>query len=613
MEVQSSLEAQEYKRQVISWLICSRLSRCEIITANNREGNSDMNPEAIPSDNHSIATEPEWKGHPAQSPLAEISKKNGFPEAKKPAINRSDDLLSLAIKNLHPVYHNLSVPELIEHAVIRGEGQLADNGALCVETGKYTGRSPRDRFIVDEPETHHEIDWNEINRPISEATFERLYQKALAYGQHRDLYVFDGYVGADPKYRFGVRVINEFAWQNLFVHQLFRRPTAEELGNHSVDFTVIALPGLQGDPEIDGLNSEAFILLHLTRKLVLIGGTCYAGEMKKSVFSLLNYVMTKRDVLPMHGAANIAADGHTALFFGLSGTGKTTLSADPERSLIGDDEHGWSKDGIFNFEGGCYAKTIRLSQKNEPQIWSAIRFGALLENVALDPVTRKLNYDSDRLTENTRAAYPLEFIPNSVASGMGNHPRTIIFLTADAFGVLPPISRLTREQAMYHFLSGYTSKLAGTERGVTTPQSTFSACFGQVFFPRSPMVYAEMLGDRLLQHPETQVYLVNTGWSGGPYGVGKRVSIQHTRAMVSAALSGFLESVNYNPHPIFKILVPESVPGVPAELLDPKQTWHDPVAYDQQAQKLAIQFAENFKQFASARQDIVAAGPVVGC
>jgi phosphoenolpyruvate carboxykinase (ATP) len=459
MEVQSNLENQEYQRQVIAWLICSRLNRCEVITPDNQE--------LVTSDNRLLQTNPRWDLHPVKEDLARFAEQNDPQAFKETPIETVDELLVLAAKNLHQVYHNLSASELVEHAVIRGEGHLADNGALCVETGKYTGRSPKDRFIVDEPETRHEIDWNEINRPLSEATFESLYQQALEYGQQHDLYVFDGYVGADPTYRLGVRVINEFAWQNLFVHQLFRRPTTEELGNHHADFTVIALPGLRGESGTDGLNSEAFIVLHLTRKIVLIGGTYYAGEMKKSVFSLLNYVMTKRDVLPMHGAANIAADGHTALLFGLSGTGKTTLSADPERSLIGDDEHGWSQDGIFNFEGGCYAKTIRLSQENEPQIWSAIRFGTLLENVDLDPVTRKLNYDSDRLTENTRAAYPLEFIPNSVASGMGNHPQTILFLTADAFGVLPPIARLTREQAMYHFLSGYTSKLAGTERGIT--------------------------------------------------------------------------------------------------------------------------------------------------
>jgi len=518
-------------------------------------------------------------------------------------------LAMLGMCNLNQVYRNLSVAELIEHALIRGEGRLAANGALCVETGKYTGRSPKDRFIVDEPGSSHEIDWNLINRPISQDHFQQLYQKMLGYVEGRDLYIFDGFVGADPNHRFGVRVINEFAWQNLFVHQLFRRPIGDELAHHQPDFLVIALPGLLGDFEKDGLNSEAFIILHLTKRIILIGGTHYAGEMKKSVFSILNYAMTKQNVLPMHGAANMDIHGNTALFFGLSGTGKTSLSADPERFLIGDDEHGWSEDGIFNFEGGCYAKTIRLSPKNEPQIWSVIRFGSIVENVEIHPDTRELDYNSDRLTENTRAAYPLEFISNSIASGMGGHPKTILFLTADAFGVLPPIARLTREQAMYHFLSGYTSKLAGTERGITTPQTTFSACFGQVFFPLSPLVYAEMLGDRLQQHPETQVYLVNTGWIGGAYGVGHRIPIQYTRAMVSAALNGELENVNYCPHPIFRILVPETVPGVPSEILDPKRLWQDPAAYDLQAQKLAQQFVKNFQQFGSVSQTLVEAGP----
>jgi phosphoenolpyruvate carboxykinase (ATP) len=513
------------------------------------------------------------------------------------------------MKNLYQVYHNLPVAELVEHALIRGEGVLAANGALCVETGKYTGRSPKDRFIVQEPGSANQVDWNGINRPISEEHFNQLYQKILGYVEGRDLYVFDGYVGADPKRRFGVRVINEFAWQNLFVHQLFRRPTQEELSHHQADFLVLAFPGLLGDPAMDGLNSEAFIILHLTKRVILIGGTHYAGEMKKSIFSLLNYGMTQRHVLPMHGAANLDKNGNTALFFGLSGTGKTSLSADPERSLIGDDEHGWSEDGIFNFEGGCYAKTIRLSQENEPQIWSAIRFGSIVENVVLDPKTRQLDYDSDRLTENTRAAYPLDYIPNSTTTGMGNHPKTILFLTADAFGVLPPIARLTRDQALYHFLSGYTSKLAGTERGITTPQSTFSACFGQVFFPLPPTVYAKMLGDRLDQHPETQVYLINTGWIGGPYGIGHRIPIQYTRAMVAAALNGELNAVTYHPHPIFQILIPAAVPGVLSEILDPKRMWQDPEAYDLQAQQLALQFMENFQQFAHATPELVTAGP----
>ncbi|MGK7893219.1 MAG: phosphoenolpyruvate carboxykinase (ATP), partial [Xenococcus sp. (in: cyanobacteria)] len=428
--------------------------------------------------------------------------------------------------------------------------------------------------------------------------------------QGRNLYIFDGYVGADPRYHFGARVINELASQNLFVHQLFLRPTAEELAKHQADFTVIAVPGLQGDPEEDGIRSEAFIIIHLAKKIVLIGGSQYAGEIKKSIFSMMNYFMTKQGILPMHGAANIDQHGHTALFFGLSGTGKTTLSADPHRSLIGDDEHGWSQDGIFNFEGGCYAKTICLSEEHEPQIWSALKFGSLLENVILDRDTRIPDYDDGSLTENTRAAYPVNYIPNCTNSGLGGHPKTLLFLTADAFGVLPPIAKLSREQAMYHFLSGYTSKLAGTERGITEPQVTFSACFGQCFFPLSPTVYDEMLGKRLEQHRDTKVYLVNTGWSGGPYGVGQRIAIKYTRAMVSAALNGKLEEVNLQPHPIFQVLVPESVPGVPQTILNPQHTWEDPKAYEQQATELARRFRENFAQFTTARPEIVAAGPV---
>lgn len=538
------------------------------------------------------------------------------------------ELETTRLRNVGQVYRNLSVPVLIEHALARGEGQLAENGALCVETGQYTGRSPRDRFIVDEPLTRHEIDWNGFNVPISEDAFERLYQRVVSYVQGRDLYIFDGYVGADPRYRFGVRVITELAFQNLFAHQLFLRPTPDELADHQADFTVIAMPGLQGVPEEDGIHSEAFVVLHLAKKLVLIGGTRYAGEIKKSVFTLMNYYMTKQNVLPMHGAANFDHHGHTALFFGLSGTGKTTLSADPERTLIGDDEHGWSDFGLFNFEGGCYAKTIRLAQDHEPQIWSAIRFGALLENVVLDSDHRTLDYDDASLTENTRAAYPLCYIPNCALSGMGSHPKSIIFLTADAFGVLPPIAKLTPEQAMYHFLSGYTSKLAGTERGITAPQVTFSACFGQCFFPLSPVVYAEMLGKRLQEHPDTGVYLVNTGWVGGPYGVGERISIQQTRRLVAAALTGELEGQHcrphyrphyrphcrphYTPHPIFKIAVPDKVRGVPPELLNPRETWDDPLAYDEQARELAQQFVENFKQFASTCPDLLGAGPQIG-
>ncbi len=518
-------------------------------------------------------------------------------------------LEELGIKNPGHVYRNLSIPKLIEHALARGEGILASNGALCVKTGKYTGRSPDDKFIVEEPSSQEEIHWNELNVPISEDNFSLLYRRVISYIQRRDLYIFDGYVGADPKYRMGVRIVNELASQNLFAHQLFIRPTTEELANHHADFTVIAVPGLHGDPNIDdGINSEAFIVAHFAKKLIIIGGSKYAGETKKSVFSLMNYFMTKRSVLPMHCSANLDKDGNTTLFFGLSGTGKTTLSADPELGLIGDDEHGWSDDGIFNFEGGCYAKTIRLCKESEPEIWSALRFGSMMENVVLNPETRTPDYDDDSLTENTRAAYPLNYIPNCIIPSIGGHPNAVIFLTADAFGVLPPISLLTKEQAMYHFISGYTSKLAGTERGITEPQATFSSCFGKPFLPLSAVVYAEMLGERLEKHG-SKVYLINTGWSGGAYGVGSRIKIKYTRAMVSAALKGDLDRVKLNPHPIFKVLVPESVPGVPDEILNPKNTWADPVAYDRQAQKLAELFVANFKKFASAHPEIVEAGP----
>jgi phosphoenolpyruvate carboxykinase (ATP) len=520
-------------------------------------------------------------------------------------------LESLGLKNLGHIYHNLSVPKLIEHVLARGEGMLASNGALCVKTGKYTGRSPHDKFIVYEPSSQNEVHWCPQNVPISEDNFDRLYRRVRSYIQGRDLYIFEGYVGADPKHRFGVRIINERASQNLFAQQMFIRPTAEELNHHQPDFTVIAVPGLHGEPEDDGINSEAFIVLHLAKKLVIIGGSKYAGEIKKSVFSLMNYFMTKVNVLPMHCAANLGKDGDTALFFGLSGTGKTTLSADPERYLIGDDEHGWSEEGIFNFEGGCYAKTIRLSAEHEPQIWNAIQFGAMMENVILDPDSRIPDYDDNSLTENTRVAYPIDYIPDAVIPGIAGHPKTVLFLTADAFGVLPPLALLTREQAMYHFISGYTSKVAGTERGIKEPQATFSAGFGKCFLPLEAAVYAKLLGKRLAIHPETKVYLVNTGWSGGPYGVGNRVSIQYTRRLVSAALHGELEGVKFYPHPIFKVLVPEQVPGVPTDILDPVKTWKNAKAYQQQAQQLAQLFAENFKQFEHVDSAVIAAGPQV--
>ncbi|WP_018133174.1 phosphoenolpyruvate carboxykinase (ATP) [Effusibacillus pohliae] len=506
------------------------------------------------------------------------------------------------------VYHNLSVAELVEAALSRNEGILASSGAFRATTGKYTGRSPKDKFIVDEPSVHDHIAWGSVNQPMAPAQFERLCQRALDYLKDRELFVFDGFAGADETYRLPIRVINEYAWHNLFVHQLFVRPTQEELEEHQPQFTVISIPGLKADPSLDGTHSETFIALSFEKRVALIGGTEYAGEMKKSIFSVLNYLLPFQGVFPMHCSANVGKKGDVALFFGLSGTGKTTLSADPNRRLIGDDEHGWSKRGIFNFEGGCYAKCIGLSEEKEPQIWNAIRFGSVLENVVLDPKTRVADYDDGTLTENTRAAYPIDYIPGAVIPGVAGHPQVILFLTADAFGVLPPISKLTKEQAMYHFLSGYTSKLAGTERGVTEPEATFSTCFGAPFLPLRPSVYAEMLGEKIDSH-NVRVYLVNTGWSGGPYGVGKRMNLAYTRAMVTAAITGSIEQATFAADPIFGVLVPDRVEGVPGELLNPRNTWADKDAYDAKARELAARFAKNFEKFADVPAEIRAAGP----
>lgn len=514
----------------------------------------------------------------------------------------------LNILNPVKIHRNLSVPQLVEKSLAAGEGVLGSTGALCVKTGKYTGRSPKDRFIVDEPNVHDHVAWGTVNKPISEDVFDSLLGKIQSYLQKRELYVFDGFVGADPEYRLAVRFVNEFAWQNLFVHQLFLRPTEEELKDICPDFTVICAPGFNAIPEIDHTNSEAFVLVNISKRLIVIGGTSYAGEMKKSIFSVMNYLLPFKDVFPMHCSANVGSDGSTALFFGLSGTGKTTLSADPERSLIGDDEHGWSDHGIFNFEGGCYAKCINLTLEKEPQIWNAIKFGSVIENVKIDPETRLADYSSSEYTENTRTAYPVDYIPNSVIPAMGGHPKAVVFLTADAFGVLPPISKLEKKQAMYHFMSGYTSKLAGTERGIVEPEATFSTCFGEPFMLLSPLVYAEMLGKRLDEH-DSEVFLINTGWSGGPYGVGKRINLEYTRKMVSAAVDGKLADVKFNLHPVFNVLVPESCPGVPSEILDPRNTWKDKEAYDVAAHDLAARFVENFSHFKGATDEIAAAGP----
>ena len=517
---------------------------------------------------------------------------------------------SLGIIAPKAVYYQLSPSVLTEKALERGEGSLSETGALVVNTGKYTGRSPDDRYVVDGPCSHNDVDWGKINVPISAEKFDAIYQKLTAYLQGRDIFVFDGFAGADSNYHLPVRVVNELASQNLFIHQLLVRPSQEELKNFVPGFTVIAAPGFKCIPEVDGVHSEAAILLNFEKKIVLIAGSQYAGEIKKSIFSVMNYFLPKQGVFSMHCSANIGKDGDTAIFFGLSGTGKTTLSADPNRQLIGDDEHGWSDKGVFNIEGGCYAKCIRLSKENEPQIWNAVRYGTLVENVIMDPETRVLDFDDASLTENTRAGYPVTYIPNCAIPGIGGHPKTVIFLTADAFGVLPPISKLTKEQAMYHYVSGYTAKVAGTERGVTEPQATFSTCFGAPFLPLHPSVYAEMLGKKIEEH-ETNVYLVNTGWAGGRYGMERcfRMKLPYTRAMVTAALNGELEKAEFEKDPIFGLAVPKSCPGVPSEFLSQKALWQNDEAYEAAAKELAQSFIKNFKKYSNMPDVIVNAGP----
>ena len=510
-------------------------------------------------------------------------------------------------EGLH-AHRNLSTAQLVETSIARGESRLASNGALVGYTGARTGRSPRDKFIVDDPETHDRVQWGKVNQAFSSEKFDALLLRVLRHMAERDLYVMDLAAGADPTYRLPIQVICEYAWHALFVKQLFIRPETDELAAHTPEFTVIAAPEFEAVPERDGTRSGTFILTDFTKKIILIGGTKYAGEMKKSIFGVMNFLLPGRNVFPMHCSANIGEDGASALFFGLSGTGKTTLSADPERRLIGDDEHGWSPDGVFNFEGGCYAKCVDLSPEKEPQIYNAIRFGAVLENVVLDPRTNEPDYSDIRFTENTRAAYPIEFIANAVIPGIGGHPRNVLFLAADAFGVLPPIARLTPDQAMYHFLSGYTAKLAGTEAGLgSEPVPEFSTCFGSPFLPLAPGVYAEMLGRRLREH-DAQCWLVNTGWSGGGFGVGKRMSLKHTRALVHAALDGRLAVAEFRTEPAFGLSVPTACPGVPAELLNPRNVWPDRNAYDAQARLLASKFAENFSKF-DVPESVRQAGP----
>ena len=504
------------------------------------------------------------------------------------------------------IHRNLSPDDMVSLAVQRKEGVVNSTGSLSVNTGKYTGRSPDDRFIVFDDKTHDTIDWGKVNHQFPAGKFEKILEKMKDFVNNKELFVFDGFVGADKDNCLPIRVINDRVWQSLFARNLFIRPTTEELENHEPEFTVMCINDFVAVPDEDGTSSDIFILIDLTRKIVLIGGTQYAGEMKKSMFGVMNFILPDKGIFPMHCSANIGKEGDTALFFGLSGTGKTTLSADPNRNLIGDDEHGWSDNGTFNFEGGCYAKCINLSQEAEPEIWNAIRPGAVLENVVLNDNVP--DYDDNTLTENTRVAYPLDYIPGAVIPSVGGHPKVIVFLTADALGVLPPISRLTKEGAMFHFMSGYTSKLAGTERGIKEPKSVFSECFGAPFMPRPASVYAKLLGEKINQH-NTVVYLVNTGWSGGPYGVGKRIKIKYSRAMVTAALTGKLDIVKYRHDDLFNLDIPTTVPDVPPEILDPKYTWEDKDSYDLSAKKLAQMFIENFKKFDNVNPEIVQAGP----
>jgi phosphoenolpyruvate carboxykinase (ATP) len=518
--------------------------------------------------------------------------------------------LLLGLEHPGPVHANLAAAALVETSLLRGEGALTDTGALTAYTGKHTGRSPKDRYLVEEPSSAADIDWGVVNQPMTPAAFERLFQRTAAYLRGRDVFVCDAWACADPRHRLTLRVVAEQAWHALFAHCLFLRPPRDALATFQPEWTILSAAGVQADPARDGTRSTTFVVLNFERKIVLIGGTGYAGEMKKAIFSVLNYLLPKRGVFPMHCSANLGAKGETTLFFGLSGTGKTTLSADPDRRLIGDDEHGWSDDGVFNLEGGCYAKTIHLSKSGEPQIYNAIRFGSVLENVVVDAMTREPDYDDDRHTENTRAAYPVDYIENAELSGRGGHPTNIIFLTCDAFGVMPPLSRLTPEQARYHFLSGYTAKVAGTEAGVTKPEATFSTCFAAPFLPLRSGTYADLLDARIRMH-NVPVWLMNTGWTGGPQGQGGRISLAHTRAMIRAILDGSLTQAAFVTDPIFALPVATRCPGVPPDLLHVRGTWSDPGAYDAQARSLAQLFRTNFARYASGVSEAVRrAGPI---
>lgn len=519
---------------------------------------------------------------------------------------------AIGLSNLGNIFWNLTPAELVEDTILNGQGVLTDTGALAIETGEFTGRSPKDRFVVCDENTENSVWWGSVNIKFTPERFDALYNRMKAYLANRDVYVRDAIACADSRYKMNIRVVNEYPWSNMFVYNMFLRPTEEEIESFEPEWHIVNAPGFLADPELDGTRQHNFAIINFTKKMIIIGGTGYTGEIKKGIFSVLNYVLPhERNVLSMHCSANIGHDGDTAIFFGLSGTGKTTLSSDPNRRLIGDDEHGWADGSVFNFEGGCYAKTIDLSREKEPQIFDAIKFGAILENIGFQEGTSTPDYMDASITENTRVSYPIHHIDNIVIPSVGGDPKNIFFLTADAFGVLPPISRLSPGQAMYHFISGYTAKVAGTEVGVTEPQTTFSACFGKAFLPLHPTKYAEMLGKKM-KETNVRVWLINTGWSGGEYGVGSRIKLKYTRAMITAALTGELDKVDFEKHEIFGLEMPMSCPDVPDEMLNPRNTWSDKQAYDQKALHLAEQFVNNFKEFEeNASEEILAAAPKV--
>ncbi len=518
---------------------------------------------------------------------------------------------SIGLKNLGNQFWNLSPAELVEDTILNGQGVLTNTGALAIETGEFTGRSPKDRFVVCDEKTENSVWWGDVNIKFTPEKFDALYNRMKAYLNGKDVYVRDAYACADTDFKLNIRVVTEFSWSNMFAYNMFLRPTEEEITTFLPDWHIVCAPGFMADPAIDGTRQHNFAILNFTKKMILIGGTGYTGEIKKGIFSVLNYILPhEKNVLSMHCSANIGNEEHdTAVFFGLSGTGKTTLSSDENRRLIGDDEHGWADKTVFNFEGGCYAKTIDLSREKEPQIYDAIKFGAILENIGFKGESSEPDYTDGSITENTRVSYPINYIDNIAEPSIGNAPKNIFFLTADAFGVIPPISRLTKEQAMYHFMSGYTAKVAGTEVGITEPTTTFSACFGAAFLPLHPAKYAKLLGDKL-HGTDIKVWLINTGWTGGSYGVGSRMKLSYTRAMITAALTGKLDNVTYETLPVFDLAMPTSCEGVPSEILNPRATWADKNAYDTTASNLAEKFVKNFEKFAAETDDsILAAAP----